>query len=81
MLKGSKSEFVKLKQFVREFGEAFCINTDPILKKQILFCQSWNCEVNCGQKSQAKQRINTQNHRNSIKNFKNKQRSVAECFN
>jgi hypothetical protein len=64
MPKESKSEFVKLKQFVREFGEAFCINTDHILKKQILFCQSCNCEVNCGQKSQVKQHIKTQNHRN-----------------
>jgi len=81
MPKESKSEFVKLKKLVREFGEAFCINTDPILKKQILFCQSCNCEVNCGQKSQVKQHIKTQNHRNSIKNFKSKQRSVAECFN
>jgi hypothetical protein len=80
MPKQSKSQLTKLRQYVREFGDVFTVNTDVISKTHVLYCQSCAAKVNCDQKTQVKQHINTQNHRNSLKNFKSRQLTVQEII-
>ncbi len=78
MPKHPKSYLTKLRQYAREFGDVFSVNTDPITKTHILYCQSCATKINCDQKTQIKQHLNTQNHRKSSINFKSRQFTVQE---
>lgn len=80
MPKTAKGLKIKLKQFVKDFGDVFSIRTDVISKNEYLFCLSCQTRVECGQRSQVRQHLNTQNHTKSLKNFNKNQKTVAEMF-
>jgi hypothetical protein len=46
-----KSNFGKMRKFIKDFGDVLSINKDGLTKKEILFCQSCMVRVICDQKS------------------------------
>jgi hypothetical protein len=80
MPKIAESSLVKMKRFVREFGDVFTINTDVKTNIHILYCQSCLVKVNCDQRFQVTQHVNTGQHQKSIKNWKTKQITVQESI-
>ena len=79
MPKTTKSSFVKLKSYIKEFGEPLIVQRD-VSQNEFLYCKACQVRVVCDQRSQVRQHINTQMHIKSMKSFDPKQQSVAEVF-
>lgn len=80
MPKISESNLVRMKRFVREFGEILTIQTDEKTNSQVLYCQCCYCVVNSDQKSHVEQHLKTKSHTIKAKEFKTKQLSVQHLF-
>jgi hypothetical protein len=80
MPKQAAENLVKMTRFVREFGDVFTINIDMKTNTHILYCQSCTVKINCDQRFQVTQHVNTGQHQKSIKNWKTKQITVQESI-
>ena len=80
MPKVAKPKSLKLKQFVKTYGDIFSIINDNTTNEQVLYCKCCESKVNCERKSQVVQHLNTNQHENKSKTFKSKQISNQKLF-
>ena len=80
MPKTSETIDSKINRYANKSNGVLTVQTDPKTGKSILFCQCCYTNVNCGQKSQLDQHLNTTSHKQKLKTFQTKQISVDKCL-
>ena len=65
---------------IKIFGNDFSIQTDIVSKSEYLFCKACQTRVNCDQKSQVQQHVDTGLHIKSLRSYDRNQKTVVECF-